>query len=68
MTVSHRATSSDSHYNTIAIRNVGATVVDDDGAGLTVTESNGSTSVTGATGVDCTDSYTMNPVMREQSR
>ncbi len=67
MTVSHGATSSDSHYNTIAIRNVAATVVDD-GAGLTVTESNGSTSVTEATGVDRTDSYTMNPVMREQSR
>ena len=54
--ITHSAASSDSGYQGISIRSVTATVRDDDGAGVTVDESNGSTSV-GEAGD--TDSYTL---------
>ena len=58
-TISHTVTSTDSKYNNVTISSVTVTVVDDDGAGVTINESDGSTSVTEATGVGRTDTYTV---------
>ena len=59
VTISHTATSSDGNYNNISIPRLTATVVDNDGAGATISESNGSTSVTEAAGAGHTDTYTV---------
>ena len=59
VTISHSATSSDANYNGVAIDDVTATVVDDDGAGVSINQSDDSTSVTEASGDGRTDSYTM---------
>ena len=58
-TISHTATSTDTDYSGIDIDDVTAMVVDDDGAGVTIDESDGSTSVTEATGAGRTDTYTV---------
>ncbi len=58
VTTSHRATSSDSHYNGIAIRNVTAMVTDNDRAAVTITESSGFTLVSEVPGGH-TDTYTV---------
>ncbi len=58
VTTSHRATSSDSHYNGIAIRNVTAMVTDNDRAAVTITESSGFTLVSEVPG-GRTDTYTV---------
>jgi len=56
VTITHAATSTDTRYQGIDVAPVKATVTDDDTAGLSITESNGSTQV-----VDdgSTDSYTV---------
>ncbi len=55
-TITHTATSSDSNYNGISINNITAAITDNDTAGVSVTESGGSTSVTeGST----TDTYSV---------
>ncbi len=56
-TITHTATSSDTNYNGISIRNVTAAMIDDDTAGVTITQSDGETAVdeTGPT----SDSYTI---------
>ena len=59
VTISHSATSTDPDYNNIAVPHVTATVVDDDTAGVTIEESDGSTSVTEASGAGRTDHYTV---------
>ena len=59
VTITHAATSTDADYNEIFIRSVTATVVDDDRAGLTITHSDGSTTVTEAAGATRTDTYTV---------
>ena len=59
VTISHSATSSDGNYNNISIPRLTATVVDNDGAGATISESSGSTSVTEAAGAGHTDTYTV---------
>ena len=58
VTISHRATSSDTTYDQINIANVTATVMDNDMVGVTITESDGFTSVTEASGKGHTDTYT----------
>ena len=58
-TISHSATSTDPDYNNIAIPHVTVTVVDDDTMGVTIEESDGSTSVTEAPGTGRTDHYTV---------
>ena len=58
VTISHSATSTNPHYNNISIANVTATVVDNDGAGVTINESDG-VSVTEASGAGRTDTYTV---------
>ena len=58
VTISHSATSTNPHYNNISIANVTATVVDNDGAGVTINESDG-VSVTEAAGTGRTDTYTV---------
>ena len=57
VTISHRATSSDTTYDQINIANVTATVMDNDMVGVTITESDGFTSVTEASGEGHTDTY-----------
>ena len=59
VTITHAATSTDTDYNEVFIRSVTATVVDDDRAGLTITHSDGSTTVTEAAGATRTDTYTV---------
>ena len=59
VTITHTATSKNDSYNTISIPDITATVADDDIMGVTVTESNGSTQVTEASGAGRTDSYTV---------
>ena len=59
VTITHAATSTDSDYNEVFIRSVTATVVDDDRAGLAITHSGGSTTVTEAAGATRTDTYTV---------
>ncbi len=59
VTISHSATSSDGNYNNISIPRLTATVVDNDGAGATISESSGSTWVTEAAGAGHTDTYTV---------
>ena len=54
--ITHTATSVDASYNDIEILNVNASVTDNDTAGVTVTESGGTTVITEAGG---TDSYTI---------
>ncbi len=54
--ITHTATSTDAEYNEINIVSVTATVIDDDGAGVAIVESDGSTSVSEDGG---TDSYTV---------
>ncbi|MFC1766916.1 hypothetical protein ACFL6U_33180, partial [Planctomycetota bacterium] len=44
-TITHSASSSDSNYNGISIANVVASIADNDNAGVTLVESNGSTAV-----------------------
>ncbi len=58
VTVSHRATSSDGHYNAIAIRHVTATMADNDTAAVTISESSG-TVVSGAPGAGRANSDTV---------
>jgi hypothetical protein len=54
--ITHAATSSDGNYNGIAIASVSVTITDNDTAGITITQSGGSTNATeGGTG----DSYTV---------
>ncbi len=55
-TITHTAASSDSDYNGITISSVSATVTDNDTAGVTITESGGSTTITEA---GATDTYTV---------
>ena len=57
VTISHSATSSDTTYDQINIANVTATVMDNDMVGVTITESDGFTSVTEASGEGHTDTY-----------
>ena len=57
--ISHSAASSDVQYRGIRIPDVTATVVDDDTAGVSISQSNGATSVSEAAGVGRTDGYTM---------
>ena len=57
--ISHAATSTDTDYNNIDIDGVSVTVTDDDTAGVTLTQSDGSTSVTEAAGGSNTDTYTV---------
>ncbi|QLE56732.1 DUF4347 domain-containing protein [Nostoc sp. TCL26-01] len=45
-TITHTATSSDANYNNITINSVTANITDNDTAGLTITQSGGSTNVT----------------------
>ncbi len=56
-TISHTATSTDANYEGVHIDDVAVAVVDDDGAGVTIIESNGSTSVTETFGLGNTDTY-----------
>ncbi len=56
-TITHNATSTDPDYNGIAIHHVTVTLVDNDMSDVAITESDGSTSVTEASGVGRTDSY-----------
>ena len=58
-TISHTATSTDAKYNRITIASVTAVVVDDDTAGVTIAQTNGSTLVTEAAGAGRTDTYTV---------
>ncbi len=58
-TISHSATSTDTVYSNITITDVAIVLVDNDGRGVNVTDSDGSTSVTEATGDDNTDTYTV---------
>ncbi len=58
-TISHNTTSKDVVYGAIIITDVAITLVDNDGRGVNVTESDGSTSVTEAAGDDNTDTYTV---------
>ena len=58
-TISHTATSTDTKYNRITIASVTAAVVDDDTAGVTIAQTNGSTLVTEAAGAGRTDTYTV---------
>ena len=55
--ITHTATSSDPNYNGISIRNITASVIDNDTAGVTITQSDGTTEVdeTGPT----SDTYTV---------
>ena len=57
--ISHSAASSDVQYRGIRIPDVTATVVDDDTAGVSISQSNGATSVSEAAGAGRTDGYTM---------
>ncbi len=57
--ISHRTTSLDVTYHSISITDVAIVLVDNDGRGVNVTESDGSTSVTEAAGDDNTDTYTV---------
>ncbi len=58
-TITHNATSSDPNYNNISIPDATATVVDNDNAGVTINESDDSTSVNEASGAGRTDTYTV---------
>jgi len=55
-TIQHTASSTDSNYNGLAISPVTVTITDNDTAGVTLTESGGSTNVTEG---GATDSYTV---------
>ncbi len=55
-TINHTAASSDGNYNNISIGSITATVTDNDTAGITVTQSSGTTAVTEG---GSTDSYTV---------
>ncbi len=57
VTISHSATSSATTYDQINIANVTATVMDNDMVGVTITESDGFTSVIEASGEGHTDTY-----------
>ena len=59
VSISHSATSRDANYNGIAIADVRATVVDDDTAGVSISESSGATAVSEAAGAGHSDSYTV---------
>ena len=59
VSISHGATSLDPFYDGISIPSVSATVLDDDTAGVTITESGGTTVVTEAAGARRTDHYTV---------
>ena len=54
--ITHTASSSDGNYDGISIASVTSTITDNDTAGVTITESGGSTNITEAGG---TDSYTI---------
>jgi len=55
-TITHTATSTDTHYSGLAVNRVTVTVSDNDVAGITVTQSDGSTAVTEG---GATDTYTI---------
>ncbi len=59
VSISHGAASLDNAYDGIIIPAVSATVLDDDTAGVTITESGGTTVVTEGSGASWTDSYTV---------
>ena len=59
VSISHGVTSEDPFYDGISIPAVSATVLDDDTAGVTITESGGTTVVTEAAGASRTDHYTV---------
>ncbi|MYK85526.1 MAG: hypothetical protein F4025_03735, partial [Synechococcus sp. SB0669_bin_7] len=59
VTIRHSATSTDSKYNGISIAPVSATVVDDDTAGVTIRETDKSTTVSEAAGAGSIDTYTV---------
>ncbi len=55
----HSASSADPNYHPIVVSHVTVTVLDDDIAGVSIMESDGSTSVSEAAGVGQTDTYTV---------
>ena len=57
--ISHRSISGDPDYTSLPIAAVTVTVVDNDGAGVSIIASNGSTVVTEAAGAGRTDTYTV---------
>ena len=57
--ISHRSISGDPDYTSLPIAAVPVTVVDNDGAGVSIIASNGSTVVTEAAGAGRTDTYTV---------
>ena len=57
--ISHRSISGDPNYTSLPIAAVTVTVVDNDGAGVSIIASNGSTVVTEAAGAGRTDTYTV---------
>ena len=57
--ISHRSISGDPNYTSLPIAAVTVTVVDNDGAGVSIIASNGSTAVTEAAGAGRTDTYTV---------
>ncbi len=59
MRISHRSFSGDINYTSLPIAAVPVTVVDNDGAGVSIIASNGSIAVSEAAGAGCTDTYTL---------
>ena len=57
--INHRSISGDPNYTSLPIAAVTVTVVDNDGAGVSIIASNGSTVVTEAAGAGHTDTYTV---------
>ena len=57
--INHRSISGDINYTSLPIAAVTVTVVDNDGAGVSIIASNGSTVVTEAAGAGRTDTYTV---------
>ena len=57
--INHRSISGDPNYTSLPIAAVTVTVVDNDGAGVSIIASNGSTVVTEAAGAGRTDTYTV---------
>ena len=57
--INHRSISGDPNYTSLPIAAVTVTVVDNDGAGVSIIASNGSTAVTEAAGAGRTDTYTV---------
>ncbi len=57
--INHRSISGDINYTSLPIAAVPVTVVDNDGAGVSIIASNGSTAVSEAAGAGRTDTYTV---------